>query len=502
MEKPEDSIIVIFGASGDLTKRKLVPAYYDLFVHQRLPENFALLGIGRTEFEDTSFRDKQRSVLKDIYGESRAEIERIDGFLARVWYHSMETAEAGEYSTLTERLHRMSDEQGIPQNYLYYLATPPTLYSRIPALLHQAGLTDPQNGWKRIIVEKPFGSDLGSAAELDDLLHRFFDEENIYRIDHYLGKETVQNLLVFRFANGMFEPLWNRGYIDHVEITSCESIGVEQRGGYYDGTGALRDMFQNHLLQVLAMTAMEPPAVINDRFTRDEVLKVLQCLRPLSDSDLEENLVLGQYTESQIRGEKVAGYRDENRVDPSSRTETFVALKVHIDNWRWNGVPFYIRTGKRMPTRVTEVVIHFKQTPHPAFFTNGIANKLIIRIQPDEGILIKFGLKKPGSGFDAQEVSMDFHYKDLEGADLLTAYQRLLLDAARGDATLFARSDAVRACWQYVEPILQRMRGDYPLYGYAAGTWGPRESHEMIESDERSWRYPCKNLADTSYCEL
>ena len=338
-------------------------------------------------------------------------------------------------------------------------------------------------------------------------MHGFFEESQIYRIDHYLGKETVQNLLVFRFANGMFEPLWDRNYVDYVEITGAEKLGVEARGSYYDGAGALRDMLQNHLLQVLAMVAMEPPAVINADSTRNEVVKVLQSLQPISDADLENNIVLGQYTESKVQGSDLAAYRQEPGVAKDSRTETYIAMKLFINNWRWNGVPFYVRTGKRLPTRVTEVVIHFKQTPHPVFGQNAPGNKLILRIQPDEGIVMQFGLKKPGAGFEAKEVTMDFRYQDLSDdgeaeSRLLNAYERLLLDALNGDATLFARSDAVQACWKFVEPILEYQKGEHALHGYACGTWGPKEAEQLLQRDKRSWRFPCKNLANAQYCEL
>ncbi|MGB2078763.1 MAG: glucose-6-phosphate dehydrogenase, partial [Vibrio sp.] len=316
--------------------------------------------------------------------------------------------------------------------------------------------------------------------------------------------ETVQNLLVFRFANGMYEPLWNHNFIDYVEITGAEFIGVEGRGGYYEGSGAMRDMFQNHLLQVLAMVTMEPPAAFNADSMRDETAKVLSSLQPLTEDDLHNNLVLGQYTESNVRGEDLPGYRQEEGVAEDSRTETFMALKMFINNWRWNGVPFYVRSGKRLPTRVTEVVIHFKPTPHPVFFKNAPENKLILRIQPDEGILMQFGMKEPGAGFKAKEVTMDFHYDSLEGSGLLSAYERLLLDALKGDATLFARTDAVDACWNFVQPILDFKNQNDPkaLYGYAGGTWGPKESNDLLERDGRQWRSPCKNLTNTDYCEL
>lgn len=353
-----------------------------------------------------------------------------------------------------------------------------------------------------MIIEKPFGYDLASARQLDKEIHEHFQEHQIYRIDHYLGKETVQNLLVLRFSNAMFEPLWNHQYVDYVEITGAEFLGVEERGGYYDGSGAVRDMFQNHLLQVLAMVGMESPAQINADAIRNEVVKVLQCLRPLSDEDLRNNLVLGQYTESNVRGQFLPGYRNEHGVADDSRTETYVGLKMFIDNWRWNGVPFYVRTGKRLPTRVTEVVIHFKQTPHPVFGKDAPENKLIIRIQPDEGIQMSFGLKEPGAGFNAKEVKMNFHYASLQETQMLTAYERLLLDALNGDATLFARSDAVEACWEFVQPILDYKQDPQSLFGYACGTWGPQESDQLLHNDGRAWRFPCKNLTDTDYCEL
>jgi glucose-6-phosphate 1-dehydrogenase len=371
----------------------------------------------------------------------------------------------------------------------------------IPKNLAAHGMNTEDNGWKRLVIEKPFGYDLESAIELDKSLYQDFSEKQIYRIDHYLGKETVQNMLVLRFANSIFEPLWNAKYIDYIEVTGAEDLGIGTRGGYYDNSGAMRDMIQNHLLQVIAMVAMEPPAVINADSMRDEVVKVLQCLKPLTDHDLKHNLVLGQYTKSHVRGNCLLSYREEEGVPNDSRTETYVALKMFIKNWRWDGVPFYVRTAKRMPTRVTEVVIHFKKTPHPVFSANPPDNKLIIRIQPDEGTLLTFGLKKPGSGFNTEEVSMDFHYKNLKNTQLLTAYERLLLDVVKGDATLFSRSDAVHACWQFVQPILDYKKQSFDLYGYAAGTWGPIEAEALFEKDQ-TWRSPCKNLTDTDYCEL
>lgn len=502
----ENSTIVIFGASGDLTYKKLIPALYQLYAMQELPEKFCILGVSRTEYSDEAYREKLAASLPDF---AKTDPQVMQDFFAHLHYQAIDTANVEDYAKLKDRLGALSEEYGLAQgednqkaNILYYLATPPSLYSVIPANLAAHDLNTEDDGWKRLIVEKPFGYDLASAKALDKAIHQDFAEHQIYRIDHYLGKETVQNLLVFRFANGMYEPLWNHNFIDYVEITGSEFIGVEGRGGYYEGSGAMRDMFQNHLLQVLAMVAMEPPAVINADTMRDETAKVLSSLQPLSKEDLEENLILGQYTHSQVRGEDLLGYREEEGVSEESRTETFIALKMQINNWRWNGVPFYVRSGKRLPTRVTEVVIHFKPTPHPAFAKNAPENKLIIRIQPDEGILVQFGLKEPGAGFKAKSVSMDFHYNDIEDNEFLSAYERLLLDAIHGDATLFARSDAVEACWKFVQPILDYKENPTNLYGYASGTWGPKEAEELMQKDGRKWRSPCKNLTNTDYCEL
>ncbi|KLV11678.1 MULTISPECIES: glucose-6-phosphate dehydrogenase [Photobacterium] len=499
MIKPENNCIVIFGASGDLTQRKLIPAFYHLYANGLLSEEFAILGVSRTHYSDEEFQQKLKASLT---ANEKVDPETLDAFCQRLHYQAIDTSDVEDYANLKNRLEDIEQAYQTGGNTTFYLATPPSLYSVIPQCLAHYGLNTEDHGWKRLIVEKPFGYDLATAKQLDKDLHAHFQEHQIYRIDHYLGKETVQNLLVFRFANGMFEPLWNRNFIDYVEITAAEFLGVEERGGYYDGAGAVRDMFQNHLLQVLAMVGMEPPAAINADSMRDEVMKVFKSLKPLSETDLHNNLVLGQYTASEVRGDHLIGYREEPGVAEDSRTETYVGLKMFIDNWRWNGVPFYVRTGKRLPTRVTEVVIHFKKTPHPVFGANAPENKLIIRIQPDEGILMSFGLKKPGAGFDAKEVSMDFHYESLEETHMLTAYERLLLDSMKGDATLFARSDAVNACWQFVQPILDYKENPEHLYGYAAGTWGPKEADELLARDNREWRFPCKNLTNTDYCEL
>ena len=483
----DNNCIVIFGASGDLTHRKLIPALYNLYKIGRLSENFSVLGVARSDLNDETFREKMREAL--IHNEETTP-ETLDAFCSHLYYQSVNTSDAQDYGKLVPRLDELHDKYQTCGNTLYYMSTPPSLYGVIPECLAAHGLNTEEYGWKRIIVEKPFGYDEKTAQALDVQIHRFFEEHQIYRIDHYLGKETVQNLLVLRFSNGWFEPLWNRNFIDYVEITGAESIGVEERGGYYDGSGAMRDMFQNHLLQVLAMVAMEPPAIINANSMRDEVAKVMHSLRPLTAEDMEHNLVLGQYTAAEINGKMEKGYLEEKGVPADSRTETYIALRCEIENWRWAGVPFYVRTGKRLPARVTEIVIHFKTTPHPVFSQNAPENKLIIRIQPDEAISMRFGLKKPGAGFEAKEVSMDFRYADLAGAQVLTAYERLLLDAMKGDATLFARTDAVHAAWKFVQPILDYKANSGRIHEYEAGTWGPVAADKLIAKQGKVWRKP------------
>ena len=483
----DNNCIVIFGASGDLTHRKLIPALYNLYKIGRLSENFSVLGVARSELNDETFREKMREAL--IHNEETIP-ETLDAFCSHLYYQAVNTSDAQDYGKLVPRLDDLHDKYQTCGNTLYYMSTPPSLYGVIPECLAAHGLNTEEYGWKRIIVEKPFGYDEKTAQALDVQIHRFFEEHQIYRIDHYLGKETVQNLLVLRFSNGWFEPLWNRNFIDYVEITGAESIGVEERGGYYDGSGAMRDMFQNHLLQVLAMVAMEPPAIINANSMRDEVAKVMHSLRPLTAEDMEHNLVLGQYTAAEINGKMEKGYLEEKGVPADSRTETYIALRCEIENWRWAGVPFYVRTGKRLPARVTEIVIHFKTTPHPVFSQNAPENKLIIRIQPDEAISMRFGLKKPGAGFEAKEVSMDFRYADLAGAQVLTAYERLLLDAMKGDATLFARTDAVHAAWKFVQPILDYKANGGRIHEYEAGTWGPVAADKLIAKQGKVWRKP------------
>ncbi|HAZ00963.1 MAG TPA: glucose-6-phosphate dehydrogenase [Marinilabiliales bacterium] len=507
MNKPEPHIIVIFGASGDLTKRKLIPALYDLFVQDLLPENFFIVGVGRTELSDTGFRDKMSGWLpNEAITHAKAE-----QFLNVTSYITIDTSDAQQYHLLKDKLDALRKQGNMPENYIYYLATPPSLYEKIAQGLTFAGINKDEEdvSWKRIIIEKPFGVDLDSARKLNKSLLNYFVENQIYRIDHYLGKETVQNVLVMRFANGIFEPLWNRNYVHHVEITSSEDLGLEGRGGYYDNAGALRDMVQNHLLQLVGIVAMEPPIHAESKAIRNETLKVFQSLRPIKEEEVAKYVIRGQYTGATMKGEHLPGYREEQGVSPESRTETYVAMKFFIDNWRWNGVPFYIRTGKRLPTKVTEIVIHFKKSPHHIFShqyeTINTHNQLVIRVQPDEGLLFKFGMKIPGAGFNVQNANMDFHYSDVTGVKLTSAYERLLLDCMQGDSTLYIRGDAVEEAWAFVQPILDAWKNhpDIPVYGYPAGTWGPEHADSLIEEPEITWRYPCKNLSnDGEYCEL
>jgi glucose-6-phosphate 1-dehydrogenase len=508
MKKPGKHILVIFGASGDLTYRKLIPSVYDLYNQNLIPENFGILGLGRTELSNEAFREKMEVGIDIFAGTNAKDDPKKKAFLQKLYYYAFNTKEAIEYIGFKAELEKLDAELNTGGNYIFYLATPPSMYPIIPKHLAENGLSDDTVGFKRLIVEKPFGYDLESAQSLNTSLLKQFREDQIYRIDHYLGKETVQNLLVTRFSNGIFEPLWNRNYIHHVEITSSEDIGVGSRGGYYEGSGALRDMVQNHLLLLTSLVAMEPPAIIDADSIRNEIVKVLQSVRPIPEDQVEEFVIRGQYTASEVKGKKMKAYREEIGVDPKSRTETFVAMKFFIDNWRWASVPFYIRTGKSLPTRVTEIVIHFQTTPHHLFSGDKNImrqhNQLVIRIQPDEGLLMKFGMKLPGAGFNVQDVNMDFHYSELNNTYLPSAYERLLLDCMLGDATLYSRGDAVEAAWKIVDPIQKAWKNKpcIKIHGYPAGTWGPESSDKLVEGTQ-TWRYPCKNLAgDGEYCEL
>ena len=502
-------MLVIFGASGDLTARKLVPALFNLFNAKQLPENFVVLGASRSDMTDGEFRKKV--VLESTYLKDRL-VDLKDNYITKFsdqfFYEDLGGTYDTDYGRLRKRIEDLNNKYNTGGNIIYYLSTPPTLYETIAKNLAEAGLNTQNNGWKRLIVEKPFGYSLATAKKLNAGLQQHFTEPQIYRIDHYLGKETVQNLLVTRFANSIFEPLWNRNYIHHIEITNAESVGVEKRGGYYDKSGALRDMFQNHLLQIVSLVVMEPPIGDQPEEIRNEKVKALKSLRIMTDDQtIHDHTIRAQYVASEINGEKVKGYREEEGVAKDSTTETYAAIKFFVDNWRWKDVPFYVRTAKRMPTKVTEVVIHFKTPHHQIFKDSGLSskdNKLVIRIQPDEGILMKFGVKVPGQGFKVERANLDFYYSSLAQTHVMDAYERLLLDAMQGDATLYARADEVEAAWEFVDPILNYWENakDVRMYGYAAGVWGPENSDELIEGIGY-WRNPGSNLADDpGYCVI
>lgn len=505
----ENQMLVIFGASGDLTARKLVPALYNLYKAGQLPKNFVVLGTSRSDMTDEDFRN--HTVLESKYLGNKLKDEGEEGkrkFAEMFFYQDLGESYDVDYNPLKKRVQELNKEIGTEGNIMYYLSTPPRLYETIAKNLAKAGLSTQNNGWKRLIVEKPFGYSLDSAKALNDGLQQHFKESQIYRIDHYLGKETVQNLLVTRFSNSIFEPLWNRNYIKHIEITNAESVGVEKRGGYYEKSGALRDMFQNHLLQIVSLIVMEPPIGDKPEEIRDEKVKALKSLRIMNDEEsLHNNTIRAQYMASNIQGKTVKGYREEEEVHPESTTETYAAIKFYVDNWRWKDVPFYVRTAKRMPTKVTEVVIHFKTPHHQIFKESDIHNKdnkLIIRIQPDEGVLIKFGVKVPGQGFRVERANLDFYYSSLTETHVMEAYERLLLDAMQGDATLYARADEVEAAWEFVDPILDywQQGNDVRMYGYPSGTWGPRNSDDLIEG-EGYWRNPGEHLTDDqNYCVI
>ena len=505
MHRPDNQILIIFGASGDLTQRKLIPALFNLQLKNLLPEKFSIIGVGRSSFSDSEFRNKMSEVLKNSTKSKQKEIESFTNLLN---YISINTQDTSEYKILSGKINDVAKKLMCPENCLFYLATPPLLYPKIAEALHTQHLSELNTGLKKIIIEKPFGYDLDSAISLNSELHKYFNEDQIYRIDHYLGKETVQNIMVTRFVNGFYEPIWNRNFIERIEITASENVGVENRGGYYDGSGALRDMIQNHLLHLLSFIAMEPPTSADAYAIRNEILKVFQSLRIYSADEVDKHVIRGQYTESTIGGKPIPGYRQEPGVKTDSKTETYVAIKTYIDNWRWAGVPFYIRTGKRLPTRVSEVVIYFKPAPYQIFCTNpeidNQINQLIIRIQPDEGLLLKFGMKVPGSGFLVQPVNMDFHYSSLTDVYVPSDYERLLLDCMNGDQTLYSRADAVEATWRFLEPIqFAWSQQQSKIFGYPAGTWGPSSADTLFDNKRQMWRYPCKNLVDDGqYCEL
>jgi glucose-6-phosphate 1-dehydrogenase len=500
---PEPCTMVICGATGDLTERKLAPALYNLLLGGFLPPEFTVVGFARREMTDEQFRAHLRDGV-DKFSRNRPIKESIwDSFAQGIFYQQGSFDDPEAWRGLSTVLDRIDRDRGTAGNRLFYLAVPPTLYPDIVRQLDAAGLAasgsdrpDQRRGWSRVIVEKPFGFDVTSARTLNKEIREVFTEDQIFRIDHYLGKETVQNLAVFRFGNGLFEPIWNRRYIDSVQITVAETVGVEGRGEFYDQTGALRDIVQNHALQLLAMFAMEPPVEFRASDLRDEKLKVLRAVREMSPDEVANNVVRGQYVSGWVEGQKIPSYRDEPEVAPDSEAETYVALKLSIGSWRWAGVPFYLRTGKALPTRVTEVSVQFKSPPLALFERAGTPtiepNILAIRIQPDEGILLRFGAKVPGPGMQIRSVNMDFRYGFSFAIDSPDAYETLLLDAMVGDPSLFTRDDEVERAWEILDPILKAWTNGTggPLHFYGAGSWGPPAVDELLERDGRSWRRP------------
>src|SRR5713101_10011856 len=487
-------VMVIFGASGDLTKRKLIPALYNLAREHFLSQEFAIIGIARRDMSNETFRERLTQDMKE-FATGPFDPDLWQWFVQRLYYLSGDGQDENTHRQLRELLGQIDKKHGTQGNYFYYLATAPDLFATIVQRLGAAGLTREENGqWRRVILEKPFGRDLDSARALNQDLRMVLKESQIYRIDHYLGKETVQNILVFRFANGIMEPIWNRRYIDHVQITVAENLGVEERGGYYDQSGALRDMVPNHVMQLISLTAMEPPISFAADAVRDEQAKILHALQPLNPEDVLSRTVRGQYGEGMVYGERVPAYRAEPNVGPHSRTETFVAIKLQVDNWRWAGVPFYLRTGKRMASRGTYVVIQFRRAPFVLFRDTEVEkltpNQLVLHIQPEEGIALRFAAKTPGPAMRLGTVDMDFEYADYFGKQPSTGYERLLHDCMVGDATLFQRADMVEAGWSVVSPMLDLWKALPPrnFPNYASGTWGPKDSDELLERDGRHWR--------------
>ena len=506
---PEPCAVVLFGVTGDLASRKLIPALYDLACHDVLPLGFSLVGYGRKALTGQEMRVLSRDAIDGFFGTGTAETRTCHDMLGTVSYVQGEFDDPEGYRRLSDTLNQLDASKHTGGNRIFYLATPPSLFPVIIRRLGEAGLHQggpagapdehgENRGWVRVVIEKPFGSDLDSARALDAVVREAFDERQVYRIDHYLAKETVQNILVFRFANGIFEPIWNRRYIDHVQITAAETLGVEHRGAYYEEAGALRDMIQNHLLQLLTLTAMEPPVAFSADAVRDEKAKVLDAVRPIPVERVEQFAVRGQYVQGTVDGAVVPGYRQEDRVAPDSTTETFAAIKFLIDNWRWQGVPFYVRTGKRLPRHTTEIAIQFKRPPYLLFKDTDVPsgrvppNNLVIRVQPEEGIAMNIEAKIPGPAIRLQPVAMNFSYGSALEELPFTAYETLLLDCMVGDQTLFNRDDQVEEAWRVVSPILEAWR-NAPQKGltvYESGTWGPEAADTLVANDGHTWRRP------------
>lgn len=489
---PEPTAIVIFGGGGDLSKRKLLPALYNLFLDGWLPERFLILGVDRVDMNDDAYRTHAREGIDEFSRQGKSKPADWEKFASRVGYLKADITTPPSYGELAQKLAAFDKDVGRKAVHVFYLATAPTLVQTVAQQLQGANLSGGIQD-TRIVCEKPFGRDLATATELNRALTAIFEERQIYRIDHYLGKETVQNLLTFRFANSLFEPVWNRNFIDNVQITVAEEVGVEQRGGYYDHSGALRDMVQNHLMQVLCLIAMEPPVSFDADEIRSKKVDVLHALRPIAREQVPGVALRGQYDAGEIDGQPVPAYRTESSVSPTSTTETYAALKMYVDNWRWQDVPFYLRTGKRLPSRVSEAIVQFRPVPHRSFpfaaLKDWPPNRLAIRIQPDEGVFLRVQAKVPGPTMRMRPVEMHFTYKEMFSAQAPEAYETLLLDVIRGDATLFMRADQVEAAWSAVMPILDYWAtippGDFP--NYAAGTWGPDDADDMLAREGRVW---------------
>jgi glucose-6-phosphate 1-dehydrogenase len=495
LTQPNPVIIVIFGAAGDLTWRKLIPALYTLFVADWLPEQFAIIGLDIKQMSDEEFRGHLRSGVNEFSRSDDPDNASWDLFSPHLRYRVADFGAPDSYRALAGMLDELCSQWDSDAFIIYYLATPPSQFEAIPRQLAAAGLARDRTG-SRLVVEKPFGRDLESARSLNKALTSVFDESQIYRIDHYLGKETVQNILAFRFANALFEPIWDRRYIDHVQITVAEQLGIEHRGPYYEHTGALRDMIQNHLIQILCLIAMEPPVSFDADEIRNKMTDVLHAIRPIHPDFVHESAVRGQYGEGWIAGERVPAYRAEPGVAPDSTIETFAAIRFFVDNWRWQDIPFYMRTGKRLPTRISEVVIQFKPVPHQSFPATAIRdwqpNRLVLRIQPDEGILLRFQAKRPGLRVNLSPVAMDFLYREAFKAKPPEAYETLLVDVMLGDPTLFKRTDQIEAAWSIMTPILEAWEMSAPpdFPNYASGTWIVEPAEVLIARDGRNWLMP------------
>ena len=492
---PDPSVLVLFGATGDLAHRKVIPALYQLWRTNLLPHDFVVLAIGRRDYDDESLRAEFKASLEKYSRVLPLDEAAWRAFAARIRYLKLDFANPADFDGLVTVLDAIDKEQGSRGNHLYYLATQPSAFAEIVAQLGRVGLDHERHegGWRRIVIEKPFGHDLTSAIRLNREVGKVFRESQVYRIDHYLGKETVRNLLVFRFGNGIFEPIWNRRHIDHVQITVAESIGVENRGAFYEETGASRDFLQNHLLQLMSLVAMEPPATFDADALRDEKVKVIRAIGELTPDQIRSDVVRGQYGPGWVAAREVVGYRQEPEVNRESETETYIAARFEVDDWRWSGVPFYLRTGKRLPKRATEIAIQFKEVPHRLFRdsnTDPDPNLLAIRIQPDEGIMLRFGAKVPGLGIDVRSVTMDFTYGSAFTVDSPDAYETLILDALLGDPSLFTRADEVEVAWSRVTPIIEAWMDDGPprFPNYEAGSWGPEAADRLLGRDGRKWR--------------